>query len=201
MKFLMFLVSFAFTATSAMADTGGSPILGQFGFVGGVNMAGGSRKDTLSESTEDFDRKFGFNIGLRLYNRVSEWGFRTGVQVSQYNFLWKNPFLVGSGASDRDACYSSLQLTVPLTAEFSVNEDFSLFGGAGVSIHLDEDLEGDEFEGVDTENESLWVTLQLGASLVLSPKFKAEFVFDYGVTDFIVDSEFNILAVNFVYML
>ena len=90
---------------------------------------------------------------------------------------------------------------IPVTAQFSVNEVFSIFGGAGVSVHLSDDLEVDGVDAGDTTNKSIWLTLQLGASVMFTEKTGLEFVFDYGITDLATDTNGNALALNFVYML
>ena len=191
MKALFFVFSI-FISSSALAS--------QFGLVGGLNMAE-VEADASGGLTADYERELGFNIGFRYYSELNGFRFRTGGQISQYNTSFEGTWVHND--------YSFLQLMIPVTAQFSVNEVFSIFGGAGVSVHLSDDLEvdlSDDLEVVggdasDPENKSIWLTLQLGASVMFTEKTSLEFVFDYGITDLATDTNGNALTLNFVYML
>ena len=192
MKALFFVFSI-FISSSALAS--------QFGLIGGLNMAE-VKTDLVDGSEKEFGLNIGgfnigFNIGFRYYSELNSFRFRTGGQISQYNFSFGDEvFFV-----DRVDSFSLLQLMIPVTAQFSVNEVFSIFGGAGVSIHLSDDSEVDGVYEVYPNNKSIWLTLQLGASVMFNEKTGLEFVFDYGITDLATDTNGKVFALNFVYML
>lgn len=179
----------------------------QFGIVGGLNMAGGDAD--LGDGTKvDLDRELGFNIGGRYNVDLNGFSLRTGFQLSQYTPSAKGTVDFEGTNVNYKFDYTVLQLMVPVTASFNVNQNFKIFGGAGISLNLDDEVKGtisagglSETVSEEAEAESIWLTLQVGAAVMLNENAGLEFVFDYGLNDFAENVEINVLALNFVYML
>ena len=197
MKFLIFVFSIVIGSTAASS---------QFGILGGLNMAGGELDLEYGDLDLNigFDREIGFNIGTRYMVDLNNFfSVRTGIQLSQYN-LTSEQQIIGAELNVKvKSDYSALRLMIPMTVMFDINQNFKVFGGAGVSINLDDEFdETVEGEGVtrssNADAESSWLTLQVGGIVMFNERTGLELVFDYGLNDISENFEANVLAVNFI---
>lgn len=203
MKNIIIILFLSFLSTTSWAT--------EWGVLGGLNFSKGDAE--LSGENHSMDSVMGFQLGARAYHDLGDLQIRYGFEVKKMG-LDKNYYSSNYGVTIEYEV-NNLYLTVPISVLFAINNNFSLFGGLGLNILLNEDF-GMKVEGVGVPDEdvgadfkSFFLTLEVGAALKLTEQVVIEAYYNMGVTPTLDDSiivgeaklDLNNFGINFVYLL
>ncbi|MCB0407698.1 MAG: outer membrane beta-barrel protein [Bdellovibrionales bacterium] len=161
MKFLTFMfVAFSFPAMaqfSEMAVTGGLQTTG-VDADSGASVDGGS----------------GFFAGILGFMELGNGGvLRSGALLNQRK--WE----VDSNNSE----YETLNLDVPITYMYMVNDIIGIFGGAKFGLNISDDCSKGTLSTCDADPETIYYGGEIGGHFRFNPNFGVEATFDIGLSD------------------
>ena len=166
---------------AAVAVFGMSTMIAQetsFGVKAGVNFAG-----VIGDDIEETDGRTGFHIGGVANIGINEWlAIQPEVVYSQQGYSF-NDF---DGVNDIKLDY----INIPILADFTLAEGFSLQGGPQIGINVSSKTEfADQEIDLKDETESLEIATTLGAQYELPIGLFFQARYTVGFTNFIEERD------------
>ena len=114
------------------------------------------------------------------------WAFRTGLWLQEKSAKYSFDYLGLEG----DVSFTTLYLSVPLTAQYQVQKDIALFGGYIADFRINDYCrEGENVDSCSTEENSKSVVhvATLGISVIARENFVFDFSYQHGLSDVYTD--------------
>jgi hypothetical protein len=178
MKFALGCLALLALSTAVMADT-------KFSLGGGVNF----NMINVEGSLGDFDPEISTNLAIAGKAEIGineQWLFRTGLWLQEKSA----EISYDKGGIDGTLKVNTSYLSVPLNAQFKLNENISVFGGYIADLRINDYCKpSGDFDncslGKDTQ--SLVHNANLGVSVFVNEKLNIDASYQHGLTDTMKD--------------